>query len=241
MSAEIPARLGSGPPRRGAGKFVTFEGGEGAGKSTQVRRLQERLAERGIEAVATREPGGTPHAEILREALLAGKAAAFGPLGEAILFCAARIDHLDHLIKPALARGAWVVCDRFIDSTRAYQGACGGVEPALIALLERVSLLGTMPDLTLVLDLPAEQGLERAKSRGGADLPDRFEQEELAFHAKLRQAFLDIAAKEAKRCRVIDASADEDEVADAVWRAVEERFFRETPVVARERQEAASP
>jgi dTMP kinase len=235
MSAEPPLATVRAQEHGGSGRFLTFEGGEGAGKSTQMRRLQERLAQRGIEAIATREPGGSPHAEELREALLGGKAARLGPLGEAILFSAARIDHLDRLIKPALARGAWVICDRFADSTRAYQGARGGVDPRLIALLERVALLGTRPDLTIILDIPPEIGLERAARRRRPDeAPDRFERENLAFHEGLRQAYLDIAASEPGRCCVVDALAPEDEVAQAIWHIVEARFFRPTAAQAQE-------
>jgi dTMP kinase len=227
MSAEPPLGTVHGLEKGRLGRFITFEGGEGAGKSTQMRRLQERLAKQGIEAIATREPGGSPHAETLREALLGGKAAPLGPLGEAILFSAARIDHLDRLIKPALARGAWVICDRFADSTRAYQGARGGVEPRLIALLERVSLLGTRPDLTIILDLPPEIGLERAKRRRSKDeIADRFEREDIAFHEGLRQAFLEIAASEPGRCCVVDALMPENEVTEAIWHIVEARFLR---------------
>lgn len=234
MSAEPPLGSGHGKGQHGFGRFITFEGGEGAGKSTHMRHLQERLAAQGIEAVATREPGGSPHAEVLREALLAGRASPLGPLAEAILFSAARIDHLDRLIKPALARGAWVVCDRFVDSTRAYQGACGGVDPRLIALLERVSLLGTRPDLTVVLDLPAKEGLERAKlRRPPAAAADRFERENLAFHERLRQAFLDIAASEPARCCVLDATLPESEVAQAIWQKIEARFLRKDEAASR--------
>lgn len=228
MSAEPPLGSARGQEKGRLGRFITFEGGEGAGKSTQMRRLQERLAEQGIEAIATREPGGSPHAETLREALLGGRAASLGPLGEAILFSAARIDHLDRLIKPALARGAWVICDRFADSTRAYQGARGGVDPRLIALLERVSLLGTTPDLTVILDLPPEVGLERAARRRRHDeIADRFEREDMAFHEGLRQAYLDIAASEPGRCCVVNAMLPEKEVAQAIWHIVEARFFRQ--------------
>lgn len=239
MSAEPPFGSARGLDKGRTGRFVTFEGGEGAGKSTQMRRLQERLAGQGVEAIATREPGGSPHAERLREALLGGKAAPLGPLGEAILFSAARIDHLDRLIKPALARGTWVICDRFADSTRAYQGVRGGVDPRLIALLERVSLLGTTPDLTIILDLPPEVGLERAKQRRRADeIADRFEREEMAFHEGLRQAFLDIAASEPGRCCVVNAMLPEDEVAQAVWHIVEARFF--CPDAAQHRERATA-
>jgi dTMP kinase len=213
-------------PSLATGKFITFEGGEGAGKSTQLRRLAERLSSKGVKVVSTREPGGSPRAERLREMLLAGKAKALGPLGEAILFTAARIDHVDNLIAPALARGEWVLCDRFADSTRAYQGAKGGVEPRLIALLERAALRGLRPDLTIILDLPAKIGMERAGlRRAHGEGRDRFESEDLGFHEELRQAFLDIAAAEPDRCCVVNSAAPEDEVADAIWRIVEARFF----------------
>jgi dTMP kinase len=208
----------------GFGKLITFEGGEGAGKSTQLRRLLERLASRGVTAVMTREPGGSPRAERLREMLLSGRAKALGPLGEAILFTAARIDHVDNLIEPALERGDWVLSDRFADSTRAYQGARGGVDQNLIALLERAALAGLKPDLTIILDLPAKAGLERASARPHGKGPDRFESEDIGFHEELRRAFLEIAATEPDRCRVVDALLPENEVADAVWRIVENRF-----------------
>ena len=148
-----------------AGRFITLEGGEGAGKSVQARALAERLVLLGRDVVLTREPGGSPFAESLRKVLLAGAAAPYGPAAEALLFSAARIDHVDQTIEPALKRGAWVVSDRFADSTRAYQGAAGKIDKALITRLERVALAGRTPDLTLMLDLPAEQGLERAALR----------------------------------------------------------------------------
>lgn len=207
------------------GRLITFEGGEGAGKSTQIRRLADRLAERGIEVVVTREPGGSPLAEQLREFVLSGRAAALGPAGEAALFAAARIDHIDSMIAPALARGAFVLCDRFIDSTRAYQGIMGKADPAVIAQLEKAALRGLRPDLTIVLDLPAREGLARAaRRRGLISEPDRFEGQDLGFHEGLREAFLDIAAREPDRCRVIDSGAPKDEVAEAIWRLVEARF-----------------
>jgi dTMP kinase len=212
------------------GRFVTFEGGEGTGKSTQARRLAERLrAERGVGVVVTREPGGSPKAEAIRKVLLSGRAEAFGPTGEALLFAAARIDHLDVTIRPALARGEWVVCDRFADSTRAYQGVLGSLDPGLIASLERVAVGRTRPDLTLMLDLPAEIGLARAEARRGREAADRFEREGLATHKALRQAFLDIAASEPGRCVVIDADMSPDAVADAVWAAVAARLPGPTP------------
>lgn len=206
------------------GRFITLEGGEGAGKSTQAARLVAALGEAGIPAIATREPGGSPGAEALRRVLLAGIAEPLGPTAEAVLFSAARIDHLDRTIRPALAAGTFVVCDRFADSTRAYQGALGNVDPRLIRALERVTIGETRPDLTLVLDLPAEVGHARAaRRRSGA--PDRFEAEALDFHKALRRSFLDIAAAEPDRCAVIDATGSPDEVAAAIWAAVETRLL----------------
>jgi len=164
------------------GRFITLEGGEGAGKTAQATTLARRLESLGLKVITTREPGGSPHAEALREVLLSGAAARFGPAGEALLFSAARIDHIDATIAPALARGDWVVCDRFVDSTRAYQGAAGRLDAAFISRLERVVVGDARPDLTLILDLPAEQGLERAaQRRNGAGSADRFEREGLAF------------------------------------------------------------
>jgi dTMP kinase len=196
------------------GRFITFEGGEGAGKSTQLRRLAARLSE-SREVVATREPGGSPGAESIRDLLVRGAADRWSPVTETLLMYAARRDHMERVIQPALARGAWVVCDRFADSTRAYQGAGGGADKALIAALEE-QVLGTMrPDLTLILDLPVEQGLARAGGRG--DLETRFESKGLDFHARLRQAFLEIARAEPKRCAVIDATLPQDDVAAAIW------------------------
>ena len=211
---------------RRRGRFITLEGGEGAGKSTQVRAIAERLASAGLEVLATREPGGTPHAEALRHALLSGAAAPMGSVAEALLFSAARIDHLDNLIRPALARGAWVLCDRFSDSTRAYQGALGNLDPRLVRALEQVALGDTRPDLTLILDLPPELGLARAAARRkSGEQADRFEAEELAFHRGLRAAFQDIAASEPGRCVLIDASRGKTEVAAAMWQAIETRLL----------------
>jgi dTMP kinase len=210
---------------RTKGRFVTLEGGEGAGKSVQAKRLEDRLAALGLNVVRTREPGGSPAAEALREAILSGFAAEFGPAGQALLFAAARADHLEKTILPALASGAWVVSDRFADSTRAYQGVAGNLPPDFIAALERLTVGATTPDLTLILDLKPEVGLERAANRRlGGGGPDRFESEGLAFHQTLRRAFLDIAAAEPWRCAVIDASGSEGEVAAAIWSAVEARL-----------------
>ncbi len=205
------------------GHFITFEGGEGAGKSTQVARLVERLRARGLECVATREPGGTPNAEALRKVLLEGLAEKLTPASEAMIFSAARIDHLDKLIRPALARGAYVICDRFADSTRAYQG--GALGEAFIDGLEKLAVGSTMPELTFILDLPAEEGLARADARRGNGKADRFESEAIEFHQGLRKAFRAIAEKNPKRCVMIDASRPPDVIADDIWRIVEQRFF----------------
>ena len=157
---------------RARGRFITLEGGEGAGKSVQAKRLEERLQALGLEVVRTREPGGSPGAEALRKAILSGFAAEFGAAGQALLFAAARVDHLDKTVLPALASGAWVVCDRFADSTRAYQGAAGNLSPDFIACLERLTVGANTPDLTLILDLAPEVGLKRAANEDRAgDVP----------------------------------------------------------------------
>ena len=208
------------------GRFITLEGGEGAGKSTQVRLLVDRLAGFGVEAIGTREPGGTPLAERFRAALLSGVIAPHGAAAEAIVFSAARIDHLDRKILPALARGQTVVCDRFVDSTRVYQGALGHLDARFIAGLERAVVGAAMPDLTLILDLPVETGLARAAARRGREgAADRFERQERAFHDGLRRAFLALAEREPARCLVVDASRSLAEVAELVWHAVAERLF----------------
>ncbi|KAF2991565.1 dTMP kinase [Methylocystis sp. MJC1] len=209
------------------GRFITFEGGEGVGKSTQLTRLAEHLRGCGIETVTTREPGGTPKAEALRRILLSGQVAPLGTLAEAALFAAARIDHVDRLIAPALSRGAWVLCDRFVDSTRAYQGARGGVERGALTLLEKAAVGDLEPDLTVILDLAPEEGLARAAVRREAagQRADRFEAEDGGFHEGLRRAFLDIAADEPERCCVVNAALPADEVARAIRQLVDARFL----------------
>jgi dTMP kinase len=204
------------------GRFITFEGGEGAGKSTQLKRLVARLGASGLEVVATREPGGSPGAESIRELVLKGAADRWSPVTETLLMYAARRDHVERVIRPALARGAWVVCDRFADSTRAYQGAAGGVDPALIAAMEAYVLEQTRPDLTLIFDMPVDVGLQRAHARAGSEM--RFESKGLAFHERLRESFLAIARGEPERCAIIDAGGTLDEVESAVWAAVESRL-----------------
>lgn len=213
------------------GLFVTFEGGEGAGKSTQIALLRDRLAGLGLDVVSTREPGGSPRAEAIRGFLLAGGAREFGPLAEAMLFAAARADHVAVTIGPALARGAVVLCDRFADSTRVYQGALGQVPGESVRLLELLATGELRPDLTLVLDLPAELGLARAEARrsGLAQAPDRFEEQGLAYHEGIRRAFLAIAEAEADRCAVIDATGPPRSVADSIWRAASERLALARP------------
>ena len=206
------------------GKFITFEGGEGTGKSTQAAMLALRLEALGLAVHLTREPGGSPGAEIIRHVLLSGAAKPFGPDVEAMLFAAARDDHVRCTILPALDTGKWVVCDRFTDSTRVYQGILGQVDQRLIKGLERVSVGDLAADLTLVLDVPVELGLERVKLRRGEAKPDRFEAENLDFHQRLRQAYLAIAAAEPDRCVVIDASEPKEAVARKIWNAVGARL-----------------
>ena len=204
------------------GRFISFEGGEGAGKSTQARRLADRLRGLGHEIVLTREPGGSPGAEALRNLLVQGEADRWSSTAEALILYAARADHLERTIRPALARGAWVITDRFADSTRAYQGAGGGISPDFIAALEHEVVGDNRPDLTLILDLPADVGLQRAGLRGGHEA--RFESKGLAFHERLRQGFLSIARQEPQRCAVLDAAQDLDAVSGAIWAAVQTRL-----------------
>ena len=178
------------------GKFITFEGGEGAGKSTQAGILANRLMRAGRKVFATREPGGSPAAEEIREALLSGKVWEFGPFAEALMFSVARADHIDKAISQAIVEGKWVICDRFYDSTRAYQGVTAGVPRDLINALERLTLAGLRPDITFLLDIPVEVGLARAAERRGGLVSDRFERQEIMLHERVRRAFLDIAEEE---------------------------------------------
>jgi dTMP kinase len=221
------------------GKFITFEGGEGAGKTTQVKRLAERLRVLGHEVVETREPGGSPGAEAMRHLLLAGVAKPLGADAEAMLFAAARDDHVTSVIRPALAGGAWVICDRFLDSTRVYQGVLGGVEERLVRALERVTVGSTMPDLTFVLDVPAEVGLARAGKRGQGT--DRFECEDAAYHERLRQAFRQIAENEPQRCILIDGTVNADVLAVRIWMTVADRLLRKKAATAPAAAAAPAP
>ncbi len=206
------------------GRFITFEGGEGTGKSTQASLLAERLRGYGLGVVVTREPGGSPGAEAIRHVVLSGAAQPLGSHAEAILFAAARDDHVSQLIRPALEAGRWVICDRFADSTRIYQGVLGNVDPRVISSLERITVGDTKPDVTVILDVPTELGLERASSRRGRGRTDRFEAETLEFHDKLREAYRELAEREPDRCVLIDAGGEASTVADAVWAVINRRL-----------------
>jgi len=208
--------------------FITLEGGEGTGKSTQGRLLADRLVAAGIDCLVTREPGGSPFAEEIRALLLGGRLPARGPLSEALLFLAARADHVAETIAPALAAGRWVICDRFSDSTWVYQGVAGRVPRATLAELDRLILGGLKPDLTLILDLPPEVGLARAGVRRAAGTgADPFEGRDLAYHETLRAGFRTIAENEPDRCVLIDATGAIHEVAERVWAAVKRRLATE--------------
>jgi dTMP kinase len=210
------------------GFFITFEGGEGAGKSTQIERLRRRLAALGHTVLVTREPGGSPKAEGIRRVILGGRAKSLGAFGEALLFAGARMDHLEKTIRPALAAGQHVLCDRFADSTRAYQGVLGKLDERILGTLERVTLDGTRPDLTLILDVSAETGLARAKLRRElrGEAADRFEAESASVHEALRQAFLRIAERAPDRCVVVAAEGGADAVEGAIWTALTQRLPR---------------
>jgi dTMP kinase len=214
------------------GRFITFEGGEGTGKSTHVSLLADRLKALGIAVVATREPGGSPGAEAIRHVLLSGVAKPLGVETEAILFAAARDDHVRNTIEPALASGRWVISDRFVDSSRVYQGALGHLDQKLLHALERVTIGDLKPDVTFILDVPADVGLARAAKRRGEGEADRFEGESLAFHEQLREAYRVIALSEPLRCVLIDATEPKPAVADRIWKVVHDRFDPATAPVA---------
>ncbi|HEX7116057.1 MAG TPA: dTMP kinase [Steroidobacter sp.] len=209
-----------------AGRFITVEGGEGVGKSTQIGVVRDLLAARGIEVVLTREPGGTERAERIRELLLQPSSEPMPAVCELLLMFAARATHIENLIRPALARGAWVVCDRFTDASYAYQGGGRGIDHDVIEALENAVQGELRPDLTLLLDAPVQVGLDRATVRNGAGgVRDRFEQERQEFFERVRNAYLERARREPDRMVVIDASGDRDSVADAIRAAVQTRLL----------------
>lgn len=203
----------------GTGRFIVFEGGEGVGKSTQSRMLADALRGRGIEVVITREPGGTPGAEAIRTLLLAGEEPGWGPRAEALLFAAARADHVAKLIRPALARGAWVVCDRYLDSSRAYQGGGSGLEDAEILDLHRIGSGGLLPDVTALLTLDPAEAAARVHRRDAGAL-DRIGGRAAAYHARVAEAFLRFASEEPARFAVIAASGAPEAVHSRVLTAV---------------------
>ncbi|HEV2561095.1 MAG TPA: dTMP kinase [Rhizomicrobium sp.] len=203
-------------------RFITLEGGEGAGKSTQAKILAAALEARGVACVRTREPGGSPGAEDIRKLLVEGEPGRWEAMTETLLLFAARADHIAKTITPALGQGRWVISDRFTDSTYAYQGAGRGLDRETIRRIEAVAIGDFKPDLTLILDLPSAEGLARANHRGPQE--SRFEKFDGGFHERLRQAFLDIANRNSYRCTVIDAHGSEEDVAEKIWAAVASRF-----------------
>ena len=215
-------------PAKAAARFITFEGGEGVGKSTQVKRLLVHLNRLDIDAVRTREPGGTPKAEAVRAFILQGRSESWGPGAEAVLFAAARLDHVNQLIAPSLGSGKWVISDRFHDSTRAYQGLTGGVDDKLIRGLEDLALNGHQPDITFILDMDPAAAFARVNNRqleqALVQTGDRFEKEDLEWHRRLREAFLAIAKTNRDRCIVLPANQGEDALEQEVWDTLTRRF-----------------
>ncbi len=205
-----------------AGRFITLEGGEGAGKSTQIARMAEALRRSGLTVITTREPGGSAAGERIRKLLVEGEPGSLSSFSEVLLNYAARVEHLAHTIKPALAKGAWIISDRFADSTLAYQGYGHKVDKKAIAAVHRMVCGNFKPDLTLIFDLPVKTGLGRAAGRAGVE--DRYERMEQAFHERVRRGFLDIAKKDRRRCVVIDAAADADAVTIQVIEALNKRL-----------------
>jgi dTMP kinase len=226
-------------PGNKRGYFITFEGGEGSGKSSQIKGLAKQIERSGEKVVVTREPGGSIGAEAIRHVLLSGGAESLGSEMEAILFFAARSDNIETIIKPALESGAHVICDRFFDSTRVYQGASGTADDKLLNSLERVICEDVWPDLTLIIDLDPREGLMRAAKRRGEDAaPDRFEKETLVLQRKRRQAYLDIAKKEPERCVVIDGSGTPAQVSDRIRKAISQRLGLLQPALVGRLQKA---
>lgn len=200
------------------GKFITFEGGEGCGKSTQIKKLSQFLADQGIEFLLTREPGGTPKAEHLRNLVVTGDHDRWTPEMEVYLLSAARWDHWNNLILPALQKGHWVICDRFIDSTLAYQGYGHGVDLDFIKSMQKITIGDVSPDLTFIFNMPVEKALARSKSRG--DSEQRFEELDLIFHCKVQQGFQDILKNNHQRCKSIDADSSVDEVYNKIIKVI---------------------
>lgn len=216
----------------GRGAFISLEGGEGAGKSTQIERLARRLEAQGVHVITTREPGGTPEAERIRNLLLTGDVERWDAVSEALLNFAARRNHVENLIKPALESGRWVLCDRFFDTTMVYQGIAGKAGPSNIEALRHLVLGDFAPDLTLILDLQVEEGLRRAGRRlEGEDVvpEDRFEKKGLEFHERVRAAYQEIIENEPQRCVRIDASGSEDAIETEIWAAVQGRLEDRLP------------
>ena len=205
------------------GVFITLEGGEGAGKSTQLKLLEERLVTHEIDIVRTREPGGVPSAETIRDLLVNGETDKWRPLTETLLHFAARHEHISRLVQPALDRGQWVLCDRFADSTTAYQGYAQNIDLETIATLYRLAVGNLEPNLTIILDLPVEVGLERAEDRGIGGT--RYEKMGIEFHKRLRDGFLQIAANNPHRCSILDATQSIEEISEYIMTLVEERFL----------------
>jgi dTMP kinase len=217
-----------------SGRFITFEGGEGSGKSTQARLLDDMLRARGVDCVLTREPGGSPFAEQVRSLLLDPATQHHSALSEALLFYSARADHLEKVIRPALVSGRWVISDRFSDSTRVYQVEVGGLAQDVFKALELIVVKLTYPDLTFILDVPAEVGLSRATTRRLAqaisgEQPDAYEKRDADFHERLRQGFLSVAQAEPHRCHLLDGTKPADAIAAEVWAQVERRLVPPAP------------
>ena len=207
-----------------SGKFITFEGGEGTGKTTQSKHLARKLMDRGLHVMNTREPGGSQLAERIRKALLTGIDERFGPFADALLFSVARDDHLTKIVRPALSAGSWIICDRFTDSTRAYQGMLGGVSSEVLVSLEELIVRNTKPDCTIILDMPAEKSLTRVKARNNGKDSDRYDMMDVNYHKQIRDAFIDISKRDPDRCIVVDASGTQAHVANKIWQAVQNKF-----------------
>lgn len=211
------------------GMFITFEGGEGGGKTTQINKLSQYLTSKGHSVLTTREPGGTPEGERIRDLIVRETGGRWQPMSEALLLMAARVEHIERVIKPSLAEGTIVISDRFADSTIAYQGYGHGLDLSIIENLSEAVLEGLKPDLTLILDIDPKEGVMRSNRRMQAEalqvenMEDRFENMDLSFHENVRKGFLDIAKKDSERCKIVDASRDIDQISAEVIQIVSER------------------